>query len=86
LDAPSFELGGKAATRTTILNGQCVVGNVAGFSFDGRFHSITELDFLSRFLSALLFGFIPRKNKKGRIIGLKNMRVLDSNGCKKNLS
>jgi hypothetical protein len=87
LDAPSFELGGKAATRTIILSGQCVAGNVAGFSFDGRFHTITELDFLSQVFMPLGFLALSRKRtKKGRIIGLKNMRVVNGNGCKKNLS
>jgi hypothetical protein len=64
VDTPGFELGGKAATRATILRGQCVAGNVAGFPFDGRFHTMMEFDFCLVFLSALLFGFIPQKNKK----------------------
>jgi hypothetical protein len=47
---------------------------------------MTEPDFFS-FLCCFALGFYRVKERKtGRIIGLKNKRVLDSNGCKKNLS
>jgi hypothetical protein len=59
--------------------------DIAGLSFGGRFNTMAEPDFISRFFMTPCFlVLIPRKTS--RIIGLKNKRFLNDKGYKKDLS